>query len=77
MHHGCGLNGGVAPSEHVELPYHIELWAPSERDSVERLLARVGDLELARVLFEMARSEYRDRRITLRRDAEILYDSAC
>jgi hypothetical protein len=58
------------------LPYCIELWAAEDGDTVERILARVADVQLARAIFEKARGDHPARRVTLRRGREILGDSA-
>lgn len=58
------------------LPYCVELWDGAEGDAVERVLARIADPQLARAIFEKARREHPDRRITLRRGSELLADSA-
>ena len=58
------------------LPYAIELWSAYGVDTVERILARVADIQLARAIFETARREHSDRRVTLRRGSELLADTA-
>lgn len=58
------------------LPYRIDLWEPANRDAVERVLARVADLQLARAIFERAQAEHPQRRITLRMGSEIIADTA-
>lgn len=57
------------------LPYQVELWDAGNREVLERVLARVSDLELARVIFEKAQHEHPGRRVTLRQGAELLADS--
>jgi hypothetical protein len=58
------------------LPYQVELWDKANSDSVERILARVADLQLARAIFEKAQGEHPGRRVTLRRGMELLADSS-
>jgi hypothetical protein len=64
-----------APPSAESLSYWIELWE-SKGNSVERVLARAFNAELARVIFKAARTEHPDRRITLRRGAKVLSDTA-
>jgi|RhiMethySRZTD1v2_1073278.scaffolds.fasta_scaffold702260_3 hypothetical protein len=59
-----------------ELPYLIELWHAERRDEVESVLARALNAELARAIFNAAASERPERRITLRRDSNIIADSS-
>jgi hypothetical protein len=66
---------GSQPGHNDKLSYRIELWDAAERDSVERVLARAFSATLARAIFNAARSEHPDRRITLRRGARIIADS--
>jgi hypothetical protein len=58
------------------LPYRIELWEEADGAAVERVLARAFNAQLARAIFRAARSEHPDRRVTLRRGARIIADSA-
>lgn len=58
-----------------ELPYWIELWHAERRDTVERVLARAASAQLARAIFNAAKGEYPDRRITLRKNSRITADS--
>ena len=58
------------------LPYHIELWERADGAAVERVLARAFNAQLARAIFRAARSEHPNRRITLRRGARVIADSA-
>lgn len=57
------------------LPYCIELWDLAAT-AVERVLARAVSAQLARAIFKAARTEYPDRRITLRRGQRLISDSA-
>lgn len=57
------------------LPYCIELWK-SGHGTVERVLARASQADLARAIFKAARDEYPERRITLRRGNRTIADSA-
>jgi hypothetical protein len=59
-----------------DLPYRIELWHPDSRDSVERVLARALNVQLARAIFKAAQSEHPERRITLRKGNRIIADSS-
>lgn len=67
-------DGPSAPEE--ELPFRVELWHDGGADAVERVLARAANAQLARAIFKAAQGEHPERRITLRRDARILADSA-
>jgi hypothetical protein len=67
----------AAPAPRTEkLPYRIELWDPVARDCIERVLARASSAPLARAMFNAARNEHPDRRITLRRGKRVVADSA-
>ncbi len=59
-----------------DLPYCIELWRSDETDLVERVLGRALNSQLARAIFTAAKSEYPDRRITLRKAGRTIADSA-
>jgi hypothetical protein len=66
-----------APSRSTEeLPYRVELWAVDGPETVERVLARALDLQLARAIFKAAQDEYPERRITLRKGTRIIADSS-
>jgi hypothetical protein len=58
------------------LPYEVELWDAADGAAVERVLARASTIALARAIFNAARNERPDRRITVRRGTRILADSA-
>lgn len=59
-----------------ELPYRIELWRADEADVVERVLGRALNSQLAQAIFTAAKSEFPGRRITLRKGARTIADSA-
>jgi len=65
---------GEPPPAREELPYAIELWRAGE-DRVEQVLGRALNAQLARAIFEAARGEYPERRITLRRGKRIVAES--
>ena len=58
-----------------ELPYRVELWHRDKRDSVERVLARALNAQLARAIFKAAQDEYPERRITIRKGSRVFADS--
>jgi hypothetical protein len=65
------------PPRHAEaLPYRIELWHEEGQATVERVLARAVTVQLARAMFQAAKDEHPERRITLRKGNRILSDSA-
>lgn len=66
----------VAPAAPEELPYRVELWHDGVGDTVERVLARALNAQLARAIFKAATGEHPDRRITLRRGTRVIADSA-
>ena len=68
------IGGQAAPND--ALPYSIELWDATKADTIERVLARAFTAGLARAIFAAVRREHPERRITLRRGARILADSA-
>jgi hypothetical protein len=55
------------------LPFVIEIW-DLPRTAVERVIARVASLNMARTVFESAASENPARRLVLRRGERILED---
>ena len=67
--------GGSAGQEE-RLPYRIELWRGDDGAQIERVVARACSAALARAIFEAVRREYPQRRITLRRGARIIAESA-
>jgi hypothetical protein len=67
-------DGASAPTE--ELPFRVELWHDGGHDTVERILARAANAQLARAIFKAAQGDHPQRRITLRRDNRIIADSA-
>jgi hypothetical protein len=58
-----------------DLPYAVELW-DQQSANVERVIARAASGQLARAIFDSACKEFPGRRITLRRGAETVLDSA-
>jgi hypothetical protein len=57
------------------LPYRIELWHAESHETIERVLARAVTAQLARAIFQAARDEHPQRRITLRKGNRILSDT--
>ena len=66
---------GAAPRPPDELPYWVELWRAGGSDAVERVLARAVNAQLARAIFNAAKAEYPERRITLCKDGRIIADT--
>jgi len=66
----------ASPSLPEELPYRIELWQADGSDSIERVLARALSAQLARAIFNAAKREHPERRVTLRRGSRFLADSS-
>lgn len=64
------------PGGTEELPYRIELWHDGAGDTVERVLARALNAQLARAIFTAATGEHPNRRITLRRGNRTIVDLA-
>lgn len=58
-----------------DLGYQIVL-APADGDQQERLLAKAASGQLARAIFNAAKSEHPERRIILRKDARVIVDSS-
>ena len=58
-----------------ELPYRVELWHAESLDEVERVLARALSAQLAHAIFQAARVEYPQRRITLTNGDKIVADT--
>ena len=58
-----------------DLGYEIVL-AAADGDRRERLLAKAASSQLARAIFDAAKSEHPDRQILLRRDARVIVDSS-
>jgi hypothetical protein len=58
-----------------DLPYAVELW-DQQNANVERAIARASSGQLARAIFDSARKEFPERRITVRRGPETVLDSA-
>jgi hypothetical protein len=71
------ISRGNPPSGPPEdLPYQVELWHDGAGDTVERVLARAQNAQLARAIFKAAIGEHPDRRITLRNGNQIIADSS-
>ena len=66
----------MPPGETEELPYRVELWHDGMGDTVERVLARALNAQLARAIFTAAKGEHPNRRITLRKGSRVIVDSA-
>jgi hypothetical protein len=66
---------GLVASQTEELPYSIELW-DSAAGTLERILARALDAQLARAIFHAAQTEHPEARILLRRGTRTVADSA-
>ena len=66
---------GVVATQSDKLPYSIELWDDGGA-TLERVLARALNAQLARAIFQAARKEHPDARILLRRGARTIADSA-
>ena len=67
------LSRSAAQSE--KLSYRIELWTDEKDEALERVLARAVNAALARAIFNAARTEYPDRRITLCRGSRMIADT--
>jgi hypothetical protein len=59
-----------------DLPYWIELRRADSPETVECVLARALNAELALAIFKAAQGEHPDRRIVLRKGSAIVADSA-
>jgi hypothetical protein len=70
------LRNSVPPGPVEELPFRVELWHDGVGDTVERVLARALNAQLARAIFKAATGEHPNRRITLRRGSRIIADSS-
>ena len=67
---------GTAPEPTEELPYRVELWHVDETETVERILGRALNVQLARAIFRAAKEEHPQRRITLREGTRVIADSS-
>ena len=65
----------VLAAQTEKLSYSIELWDP-DAHTLERVLARAFNAELARAIFRAAQKEHPDQRILLRRGTRTIADSA-
>ena len=66
---------GVVATQTEKLPYSIELWDDGA-DTLERVLARALNAQLARAIFQAALKEHPEARILLRRGTRTVADSA-
>jgi hypothetical protein len=66
----------VAAGDRESLPYRIEPWSEGHRKWPERVLARAFSAPLARAIIKAAQTEHPGRRITLRRGARVIADTA-
>jgi hypothetical protein len=57
-----------------DLPFAVELWDELNA-AIERVIARASNQQLARAIFDSARKEYPERRVTVRRGSEMLLDT--
>jgi hypothetical protein len=64
------------PGGTEQLPYRVELWHDGGGNTVERVLGRALNAQLARAIFTAATDEHPNRRITLRRGSRVIVDSA-
>ncbi len=69
------LQLGRPAAQTEKLPYRVELWTAANGETLERVLARALNAVLARAIFNAARTEYPDRRITLRRGSRMIADT--
>lgn len=72
---------GVSPldsalSQDEPLLYRIELWDIDDSNGVERVLARAATAPVARAIYDTARKEHPQHRITLCRGVLLLADSS-
>jgi len=65
---------GAAAAQAEKLPYSIELW-DVRAHSLERVLARALNAQLARAIFHAVQKEHPKRRILLRRGSRTIADS--
>ena len=65
----------VVARQTEKLAYSIELWDDGG-DTLERVLARALNAELARAIFQAAQKEHPEARILLRRGTRTVADSA-
>jgi hypothetical protein len=67
---------GTSPEPVEELPYRVELWHIDGTDTVERVLARALNVQLAQAIFKAAAEEHPERRITLCEGLRVIADSS-
>jgi hypothetical protein len=65
---------GVVAGPADKLPYSIEIWN-ARGHSLERVLARALNAQLARAIFHAAQKEHPEQRILLRRGSRTIADS--
>ena len=70
------IEGDADSGSPEELPYRVELWRDGGHETVERVLARAVNVQLARAIFTAAQGEHPERRITVRTGTRIIADSA-
>lgn len=58
------------------LPFRVELWHDGVGDTVERVLGRALNGQLALAIFKAATGELPGRRITLRKGTRVIADSS-
>ena len=66
---------GAETESSAELPYSVELW-DQQSSNIERAIARASTGQMARAIYDSARKEFPERRITVRRGSETVLDSA-
>ena len=76
QHKPSARRGDGTAGKSQALPYRIELWGDQGETGIERVIARAFNAPLARAIFQAARNEHPDRRITLRRNGRVIADSA-
>jgi F0F1-type ATP synthase gamma subunit len=65
-----------APEPVEELPYSVELWHIDGVNTVERVLGRSLNVQLAHAIFKAAAEEHPARRITMREGTRVIADSS-
>lgn len=66
------LEAGASPSD--PLPFVVELWNRS-RTAPERIVGRAANVVLARAILLAVTNEHLDRKVVLRRGAQVLAES--
>lgn len=77
LKHMRTIAGGLEVNDDAAelLRYRIDLWN-QDRCSVERVLGRVAEVNVAQAIFGAARTEYPDRYVTLHRGVHIIAESS-